>query len=169
MYEDLYRTPSCIRWLDCSKKEAGPAPDREAIQIQNENIYDMCIVTNGGKQLLVTVDPESSGKRAINAYNIESGKLQWTLSGRFGNMKCKMCPRSICTDNNENIFVLDEKNNCIVIVSVNGKYIDLVMQGDKVICEADWIRWTEGNNFIVNHSDTRNNQYISIFKFDSGN
>ncbi len=165
LYEDLFRTPSCIRWLDCTNKQAGPAPGKEAIQTRNENIYDMCCIQNESKLLLVTVDPEPSGKKAINAYNLDSGKLQWTLSGKLGKMKSKMCPRSICTDNFEKLYVLDENNNCIVVISLDGKYIDSILNGDEVISDADWIRWTNGNQLVVHHSDIQDIQYISLFQF----
>ncbi len=162
LYEDLIHTPSCMRWLDCSKKEPTPDSERETIH-SLRGIIDVCCIQNDRSKLLITATAVS-----LNAHNLRTGKSEWMLSGKVGKMALTMIPKSVCTDKQGKLYVLDGNNHCILIISSDGKYEDSFMCEDDTFSRADRIRWGNRNQLIVHHIDSKGKHFLSIWRVKDG-
>ena len=57
----------------CSFSRPKPAHGPNITYTQQNNIRDMCLVTHGNKQVLVT----SSGIHGIKVYNVDTDEIEW--------------------------------------------------------------------------------------------
>ena len=73
LYEDQSKTPCEVRWLDCNFSRPKPTHGPNITYTQQNNIWDMCLVTHGNKEVLVT----SNGIHGIKVYNVDTDKIEW--------------------------------------------------------------------------------------------
>ena len=72
-----------VRWLDCSTsppRTDGPRCRRRNYQTRPGMIADMCYVTHGDRELLVTTFGRCEG---LFCYNTATDKMEWSVSGIY--------------------------------------------------------------------------------------
>ena len=151
-----------LHQLDCSS-----SPSLTPFEVSYRNrVRDICYAELEGIPLLVTV----SGYRGVTAYNTNTVKELWSIEGEIPFNEKTLFARGITADEHGRLFVLDDRNKCIHVFSVKGKYVTtLLRKGEQGIAELREIRWSEGlSGLIVVHGYGRNTQ-ISIIKIQYGN
>ena len=130
----------------------------------SKTVYDICCAELKGIPLLVTV----KGYIGVTAYNANTEEEVWCIDGQIPFSEYNIFARSITADQHGRLFVLDDRNQCIHVFSVKGRYITtLLRKGEQGIAELRKIRWSEGlSGLIVVHRNDRNTQ-ISIVKIQS--
>ena len=79
MISDVYLEQ--VRWLDCSTsppRTDGPRRRRRNYQTRPEMIADMCYVTHGVRELLVTTFGRCEG---LFCFNTATDQMEWSVSG----------------------------------------------------------------------------------------
>ena len=149
-----------LHQLDCSS-----SPSLIPFEISyRRTVRDICCAELEGIPLLVTV----SGYRGVTAYNTNTEEEVWSIEGEIPFNEKTLFARGITSDKHDRLFVLDDRNKCIHVFSVKGKYVTtLLRKGEQGIAELREIRWSEGlSGLIVVHGYGRNTQ-ISIIKIQS--
>ena len=155
--------------IDCCKGTPerafnGGVPPISSFGIMLGNVSDICYVKQNSKQLLITVDPITSNRQSVHAYNTETGILEWQLYGMFGKMKKRMCPKSVCADKKGTLYVLDENNKCVVLLSATGRYVNSILSKNEAISTAQCVRCSKTENVLVVCHQTKGNNSISVFQ-----
>ena len=146
-----------VHRLDCST--IPPKEDSIIIFPAAVNVYDMCFVSremNNGRFIIVT--PE--GPKGIHAYNVDTNKLEWKkeIEG--------MEKSGIVSDSHGHLFVCDDDNRCIHMLSVSdGQHLGcLIKTGEQGLGIPLWAVWSEGMlSLIVAHTKDWK-MFISVIK-----
>ncbi len=160
---DIKSVPNYVRLLDCSKESSNEATDTRPLITNQENINDMCCIVHEGKCLLITSDSDTPSRRAVHAYNMDTGVQEWQLSGKLGNLKHAINPCSVCCDHKGNLYILDGSNKCVLIVNAKGKYIKSILYECEAILTASWLRWFQGENGLVVSHHKGGKHFITLF------
>ncbi len=164
LYVDVLQTPRKIRWVNCKISPPVGIADKLAIETQQDNIYSMCYVNDKGRKLLISADPVTEGKESLHAYNLETGVRVWSLTGKVGDLPHNMQPRRVCTDGQGHLFVSDQINGCVIMLSSGGFYLRTILkEGDHGIGKPDCLKWCIGC-LVVSHGHAGKYQNIGIFK-----
>ena len=128
------------------------------------------------RRLLVTTHFSSvSDKRVdsgLQAYNVESQHLEWSVTGRVGDSEKDINPCGVTTDGRGHLLICDPVNGCIQMFSTDGVYLGcLVEKGEHGIGDLRHVRWCKKtSSLIVAHQKHVLNlgyrNYISILKTD---
>ena len=110
-----------MHWIDCSTREHKVL---SVTRISHVDIQDMCIVEQDNQKLLVT----SNSFAGLNAYDVTSGIVSWTVIGRPPGMAEELCSVGVTTDKQGHVFVCDSRNKCIHIFSTSGNYIRNILK-----------------------------------------
>ena len=161
LYEDRLVKPCTVHWLDCSKSEPESAAEKSIIKTRQDIVWDMCFARHNGKGLLIT----SRSYDGIFAYNTETNKLLWRISGSLTGMVKAIGVEGITTDGQGRLFVSDYQNKCIQMFSLDGVYIKAIIQGQiQSLYQPVQIRWCNNiSSLIVTHMK-RKYYGISIVK-----
>ncbi len=163
LYVDKSSDLCVLRWIKC-QSEPEVLLDKKPIYSSQRNIMDTCLVESNGEKILVTADPLIGRGKQLSAYSFRQKKVLWgTPTKDYVNMQ----PRRLCTDNKGHIFVTDQANSCVVVLSADGGYLTTILKmGDHGIGKPDWIRWDPSRECLVlthlkkNDPDT----HVSVFK-----
>ena len=127
-------------------------------------VYDVCCAELEGDPLLVIV----VGYRGVTAYNTDTGEEVWSMGGRMASTEKDLFARGITADQHGRLFVFDDRNRCIEVFSVYGKYITtLLKQGEEGIAEPRIIRWSEGLSGLLFVHGRGDNAQISLIRIQS--
>ena len=87
----------------------------------------------------------------IQAVNLHSGNIEWSVEEMNAKMKDKFKPTSVTADTNGRIFVCDFGNGCIQIFSEkDGRYVgSLLKKGEQGLGFPKLIRWNKDRNILV--------------------
>ena len=144
LYEDQSRTPREVRWLNCSFSRPKPAHGPNITYTQQNNIWDMCLVTHGSKEVLVT----SRGERGINAYNTSTDELEWKI--KYGLRQSGFDLSGVTTDGHGHLFACDLNHACVQIFSVsNGKHLGRLPNVARVLGRPVMVRWSPDNSCLL--------------------
>ena len=160
-YEDLCTEPREIRPLDLSDEQPKPAVGKRVIHTQHSEIYDMCFVQDGDKQLLVV----AAGKEGLFAYNTETDALEWKMDGTQPGMEKDIVAYGVTTDGRGHLFMGDRMygNYCIQMFSVSdGSYLGCLVKG--IVGEPVSIRWCAKSSSLLILSNDVWNCYLKVIK-----
>ena len=122
-----------LHQLDCSSSPCLTRFEKS----YRRTVHDLCSAELEGISLLVTVN----GYRGVKAYNASTGAHVWSMEGEIPFSKNDLFARSITADEHGRLFVLDDRNKCIHVFSVKGKYVTtLLRKGEQGIAELREIR-----------------------------
>ena len=150
LYENQSNFPGEIHMLDCTGSEPKPVDGKNVIQIQQINIYDMCVVPDIDRELLVAAD----GYSGVYAYNTVTDELEWRVEGGLD-------ARGVTTNGLGHLFVCDFKNKCIQMFRVrDGTYMGALMRKELGI--PWWITWCDANSSLVVNYTKGDQDFISV-------
>ncbi len=165
LYEDNSVKPLEIRWLDCKRSQPRSTGRGEnTIQTHQSWTSDMCCVVTGKKQKLLVTTHCAMG---IYAYNTDFGNAEWKLSGKLGNLRENIRPWGVTTDGTSGVFVCDINNDCVLLVSVQGRYLGTVLRAGQCDVGAPWrLGWCQPEKALVIQSVKDDESYISVVKLE---
>ena len=149
--------------LDCSSSPPQVKSTTKISEYFKGWRSDMCFANSGHKSLIIV----AHGYEGLIAYSTETGKVEWTLTGRLKNGKFCPVPDSqnrdatwfsvVAVDGRGHVFVGDTYHNCMYILSSNGKYLfDVNKDGDLNPNAIRGVRWCENiSSFEVSHREKR--------------
>ena len=167
VYADCKPDKQVVKWLDCSSYPPSFLNTQTNIQVQlagNYFIQDMCFVTDGEKDLLVTTHNHGG----VHAYIAGTDELEWRVSNtgsglQPGGMKAV----GITSDGRGQLFICDAANCCIQMFSANGTFLGTVLRcGDQMLGNPLKIRWcNQTRSLLVAHNrEKKRLSDISIFR-----
>ena len=167
VYADCKPDKQVVKWLDCSSYPPSFLNAKTNIQVElagNYFIQDMCFVTHGEKDLLVTTHNQGG----VHAYIAGTDELEWRVSntgGRHqpGGMKAVGITSNGCGQ----LFICDAANCCIQMFSTNGTFLGTVLKsGDQMLGNPLKIRWcNKTRSLLVAHNrEKKRLSDISIFR-----
>ena len=167
LFVDYQHNPLKLKWMDCS----ADSPQIIGVSSLRESwVWDICVIEDGneGKTQLVVGNYGRAPQYKINAVNLQSGKIEWSVKETSARMKDKFKPASVTADNDGHIFVCDRGNACIQILSVkNGRYLGpLLKKGEHGIGLPKLIRWNKDTKTLVVLHNIHHIQklYIKVLK-----
>ena len=156
-----------VRWLDCSSFPPTYKDVRTNIQVQftsNQFIGDMCLITHGKKDLLVTTHSHAG----VHAYIAGTDELVWHVSSTInGYLPGSMNAVGVTTNGRGQLFVCDTNNSCIQMLSRNGTFLGSVLSsGDRGLGNPMRVRWCrKRESLVVAHPYEKRGLYsISTFR-----
>ena len=148
LYEDLTTKLRQLRWLDCSVTPAPP-PIQVGVSVtytRHASLVDICCVQRGYGAFLVT----ARGFHGIDAYNVTSSKLEWSVIGKLPGMKKGLCAWALTTDNVGTLLVADKSNKCIQMFSTEGMYLRFLSRSTiGVMWAIHW--WSSEGTLLCAH------------------
>ena len=146
LYVDESKTPREVHWLDLSGSKPKPAAGKCIIHTQQTEIYDMCFVDYGDKQLLIV----AADDEGLFAYNTRTDKLEWKVVGKQSEMEENMLVTGVATDGRGHLFVADDGNKCIRMFSVSDhSHVKCLVKGVETIGNPDFVRWCEKTSSLL--------------------
>ena len=145
-----------MHWIDCSTREHKILSVTRTSHI---DIQDMCIVEQDGKQILVT----SSSFAGLNAYDVTSGVVSWSVIGRPPGMAEELCSVGVTTDKRGHLFVCDSSNKCIHIFATNGNYMGPILKNHP-LGTPQLVRWHEQKSLLIVATIIQSNFHIGLIK-----
>ena len=158
LYEDLTTKPRQLRWLDCTVSP-HPAPLQAGVSItytRHASLVDICCVRRGYGSFLVT----ARGFHGIDAYNVTSSKLEWSIIGKLPGMKKGLCAWALTTDNAGTLLVADKGNKCIQMFSTEGMYLRCLSRSTLGVLWA--IHWWSSEGTLLCAHKKDDTFYISM-------
>ena len=122
----------------------------------------MCIVEQGGKQILVT----SNNFAGLNAYDVTSGVVSWSVIGRPPGMAEELCSVGVTTDKRGHLFVCDSSNKCIHIFATNGIYMGPILKNHP-LGTPQLVRWHEQKSLLIVATILLSNFHIGMIKLSN--
>ena len=162
LYEDTFKNPSVVRWLDCSTSPPKLCTDSNPIHTEQYFLRDICFAEGEEKVLLIT----SSYTNRMDVYDSSTGKLEWSVKGQLNeNEEKEIHPNGVATDGRDHLFVCDSNNKCIQMFSTDGKYMGvLIKQGQQALGEPHRIHWCKStSSLVVAHAKKKYN-HISVMR-----
>ena len=128
--------------MDLSDGLPKPAAGKRPIRLREfDVIFDLCLVHDGNKQLLIVASRDS-----LCAYDTATDKLEWTLGRRLPGMENRMGPRGVTTDGHGHLFITDLSNQCIQMFSVSEiRYLGCLMKNAEIFKEHGHSTLTQVN------------------------
>ena len=136
-----------VKWLDCSSDPPTLKNARTNIQlVGNQFIEDMCLVTRGKTNLLVTT--QNFG--GVYAFVAGTDNLRWYFGGYHRGIDKWINAVGITSNGRGHLFVSDIGNNCIQMLSTDGTFLGSVLRGGKNgLGNPQRIRWCSKSNSLV--------------------
>ena len=142
LYLDKSQTPREIRLLDCGSKTPKYV---KSIYTEQAFVSEMCCTKWNGKKLLVFCN-----SLGIYAYNIKSGNLEWSVSGRVDGMEVEINPYGLTVDEKGHVFVSDFRFGAIYVFSMDGEYLGVLMkEGECSLGKPGCLRWCPNSSYLV--------------------
>lgn len=145
-----------MHWIDCSTREHKILSVTRTSHI---DIQDMCIVQQDGKQILVT----SNSFAGLNAYDVTSGVVSWSVIGRPPGMAEQLCSVGVATDKRGHLFVCDSSNKCIHIFTTSGNYMGPILKNHP-LGTPQLVRWHEQKSLLIVATIIQSNFHIGLIK-----
>ena len=165
-YLDVWKDPRKVHWLDCTSNPAIPS-SRPTYMTKERHVYDICIVKENEKHLLITTDPKTLNMDSLTAYNLDTGLVEWSISGKVGDQQKDIWPRRVCTDGNGHIFFSDYNYGRIIMVSAKGAVMSTIVNMWQLgMGKPEWLSWNKCANSLVAVGQRTVGQgtYINSFK-----
>ena len=147
LYMDWSRNPRSVHQLDCGTLPPRSRSGNNSLCLSKGMWWDMCFVKEQNKNMIIVASSKTNG---IEAYNIDTGSLEWK-GQRRGLQKC-----GVTSDGHGHIYVCDQApaNRCIHMFSAaDGKYQGcLIGEGEQGLGVPLWVVWSEPtSSLIVTH------------------
>ena len=145
-----------MHWIDCSSNEHKILSVTRTSHI---DIQDMCIVDQDSRQILVT----SNNFAGLNAYDVTSGIVSWSVVGRPPGMTEELCSVGVTTDKQGHLLVCDSSNKCIHIFATNGNYLGPIFKNHP-LGAPQLVRWHEKHSLLVVATMIQSDFHIGLIK-----
>ena len=112
-----------VQWLDCRTSSPRPTRTASAMNVKTHfGVYDVCCMQQKSEQFVIT----THGHKGISAYSVNTNQLQWHIEGKVPGCVKVISAQGITVDGHGCLFVCDEHNNCIRMLSADGMFIGAV-------------------------------------------
>ena len=145
-YVDWSTAPHSLQFIDCSCFPPEVQEESESIALSDNVIADICFLQRGNMLLAIV-----STDKALCAYDVRSGGVQWQISGKIGTSKEPLYPWGVCTDDKGHIFVADRSNVCIHLILGNGSFAKTILNDLSYVQEVSWDK--QHGRLIVQHEE----------------
>ncbi len=179
LYADRSVTPSVIRQLDvstlpprpltpiCEDKaivsQFGSTSAARIVRPRNAQVYDMCHVQRGDKELVIAIDcDERYENGVVTAFDLATGDSVWSVEGQFPGMEYDLDAVGVTTDLRGHVFLSDWNNHCVQVFSPEGTYLGPVMRRERPRCER--IHWNEATSSLVAQCNKNDLYDIRVLK-----
>ena len=147
-YVDRSAFPRKVFQLDCGNI-SDVAKESGFTQTEEHQIQDMCCMTHGLTDLLIT----ANGENGISAYTVansitKNGCLEWEIKDVIPGTELKMNARAVAADSLGHIFVCDSANRCIQLFSIEGEYLGEMLWSD-IRGAMSAIRWNNDLSYLA--------------------
>ena len=143
---DGSKKPFQVCRLDLSESKPKPASGKGIIHTQLDDMFDICFVQDGDKQLLVVAAFEAG----LFAYNIKRRKLEWKVDGKVDGMEQVLDADGVTTDESGHLLVADSGNECIQMFSASdGQYLGFLMKGVEIIGDPIRVHWSTETSSVL--------------------
>ena len=135
-----------------------PTNSPETFIIPDETVNDY-FTAPGGEVVVV-----ACGIKGFKAYDMNTKKLEWSVSGKINSLENALDVSKITSDENRSIFVC--WNSCVLVFSFSGEYVStLVRKGDQGVGEPMQIVWNKVlSSLIVAHRKDDGKMWVSVVK-----
>ena len=148
LYIDHKKHPHEATWLYCSKSPPELRADANITHVQQDNVWDMCCVQDRNKHLLLT----TGGFDGVSAYNTDTDQIEWCKKGTLAGMEEQMMAEGVTTDGCGHVFISDESNGCIHVLSNKGFHLGVLKEGEQGLGRSRLIHWcNEASSLVVAH------------------
>ena len=145
MYFDLHKDPHEVHWLDLRESQAKPT---KHVRLPGKYTGGIGVIQNGNRQLLIVVAvDEADDNDNVFAYNTETDKLEWKMSGQPPG---KMDISGIASDRRGHLFVADMVNRCLHLLSTSdGQYLGCFMKEVEVLGSPAALCWCKKMSSLI--------------------
>lgn len=149
LYIDHKKHPHEATWLDCNRSPPELKADANVTHVQQDIVWDMCCVQDRNKHLLLT----TGGFDGVNAYNTDTDQVEWCKKGTLTGMEEQMMAEGVTTDGRGHVFISDESNRCIHMLSNKGSYLGVLLkEGEQGLGRPRLVHWcSETSSLVVAH------------------
>ena len=123
-------------------------------------VVEICYIRGGHSLLFAT-------KNGLLAFDIKTGKQNWSVSLDQADLKEKMSISAITTDQQGHVFVCDTNNKCVHVFSDdNGEHLGILLKKeDRDIGVPHKIGWNHKSGLlVVTHKEDDSRFMVSIYK-----
>ena len=163
VYTNCYLGEQVVKWLDCDYYPPSPTNKKTKVlrkQASRYSIQDMCCVTFGNTNLLITT--HSYG--GVYAYVAGTDELKWYVGGYQNKIDKWMNAVGITSNGYGQLFVCDISNNCIQMISIDGTFLGTVLRsGAQGLGNPQRIRWCSKANYLVIAHEKQGLFSINVF------
>ena len=158
LYQNKQAKPYRVRRVDCS---ATPPTLHEVTSIVHdgrEYVWRMC---SPSRDLLVV----TRYKEGVFCYTLK-GELKWRVSGKLRQMELDIDARGVTADDQGHLFVCDESNRCVHLLSATdgthlGVVVKALVEGVGKPREVAWHQ--ESASLVVAHEKDADYYFLSVF------
>ena len=140
------------------------------IDVGTKEILEMCIIADSARNICSDLVC-ALGDRGLCCYKISAGKITneviWQVRGKFGSMDFPLSAKYVVSGNNQ-LFVYDNVNSCIQMLSFKGEYKGLLLRrGDRGIGVVRKLMWCSRprSSLIVGHGGNFDSYEFSMVIF----
>ena len=133
LYVDLTEQPRGVKALDCSTPHPQAATSVNVSSIRLNGLLNLCYVKDRNKHLVVT----THDWKAVSAYDVTSGELEWTVKGQLPGMK-EIAPCGVLTDERGHLLVSDLNNAALQMFSLDGNYLGAAVRAGEQGLGSPW-------------------------------
>ena len=169
LYLDLKRNARDFRYLVIKGLDFRTFPPRasnmrtirQADRSGNFWLYDLCSISQGNNQLVVS----SLGYDGIHAYDASTGNIKWKVFERLPGMELVLRARGIAADDSGHLFVCDDENQCVQMLSLKGDYLCPVLRyGEQNLGIPNRICWCpKTSSFVIVHREKNGRCFVDVF------
>ena len=133
LYVDLTEQLRGVKALDCSSCPPKAATSMNVSNIRLNGLLNLCYVKDRNKQLVIT----THDWKAVSAYDVTSGDLEWTVRGKLQGMN-EIAPCGVLTDGRGHLLVSDLRNGALQMFSLYGKYLGAAVKAGEQGLGSPW-------------------------------
>ena len=133
LYVDLTEQLRGVKALDCSASHPKAATSLNLSSIRLNGLLNLCYVKDRNKHLLIT----THDWKAVSAYDVTSGELEWTVKGKLPGMN-EIAPCGVLTDGRGHLLVSDLRNAALQMLSLDGKYLGAAVRAGEQGLGSPW-------------------------------
>ena len=134
LFVDLTEQLREVKALDCSTSHPKAATSMNVSSIRLNGLLNLCYVKDRNKHLVIT----THDWKAVSAYDVTSGELEWTVKGNILPGMNEIAPCGVLTDGRSHLLVSDLRNAALQMFSLDGKYLGAAISAGEQGLGSPW-------------------------------
>ena len=159
LYQNKQAKPYRVRRADCSATPPTLHEVTSVMHARREYVWRMCIPS---RDLLVV----TRYKEGVFCYTLKGGELKWRVSGKLPQMEWDIDARGVAADDQGHLFVCDESNRCVHLLSAtDGTHLGVVVRAlVEGVGKPREVAWHgESASLVVAHEKDADCYFLSVF------